>query len=134
MKIILDTNVLMSGIFWAGPPHQILKAWKSGKIHLIVSREILAEYYRVSDILAKKYPSVDLSTFMELLSIHAGIHVPAILSMPVSSDPDDDKFIACALGADVKLIVSGDRDLLNVSGFQGIDVLSPANFIKKFLT
>jgi predicted nucleic acid-binding protein len=44
VRIILDTNVVISGIFFAGPPYQILKAWREGKLHLLISEEILAEY------------------------------------------------------------------------------------------
>lgn len=51
MKIILDTNVFISGIFWSGPPYQILKAWQHRKIELIVSQEILNEYDHVSKAL-----------------------------------------------------------------------------------
>lgn len=59
MKIVLDTNVLISGIFWSGPPFQILDAWKDGKIQLIVTKEILMEYHRVTTILSKKFASVE---------------------------------------------------------------------------
>ncbi len=131
MKIILDTNVFISGIFWSGPPHQILKAWQQRKIHLVVSKEILNEYDRVSKALSEKYPAIDLSPFIELLIIHAEVYVPVKLKEPVSRDPDDDKFIACALSAKVKIIVSGDQDLLTVSGYQGINIMNPGSFVKK---
>src|SRR5262245_6392137 len=98
MKIVLDTNVFVSGIFWSGPPYQVLQAWQARKIHLVVSPEILNEYDQTSKILSEQYPSVDLSPFIELLAIHAQVHVPAFqLSEQVSRDPDDDKFILCAL-------------------------------------
>ena len=48
MKIVLDTNVLISGIFFTGPPYQILKAWQKGKTSFAVSKEILTEYQRVA--------------------------------------------------------------------------------------
>lgn len=59
MKIVLDlkvamgTNVFVSGVFFSGPPYQILNAWQSGKFELVVSQEILDEYRRVGEILAK---------------------------------------------------------------------------------
>ncbi len=131
MKIILDTNVFISGIFWSGAPYQILKAWQQGKIGLVMSQEILNEYDRVTKALSEKYPTIDLSPFIELLAIHAEIHVPEKLKEPVSRDPDDDKFIACALSSKVKIIVSGDQDLLSVSGYQGIDIIKPGAFVKQ---
>lgn len=130
MKIILDTNVFISGIFWSGPPYKILKAWQQRKVDLVVSQEILNEYDRVSKALSEKYPSIDLSPFIELLTIHAEIYTPKKLKEPVSCDPDDDKFIACALSAKIKIIVSGDQDLLSVSGYQGIDIMKPGAFAK----
>lgn len=55
------------------------------------------------------------------------------LPQPVSSDQDDDKFIACALSANCKLIISGDKHLLNISGYAGIQVLKPATFVRNYL-
>ena len=130
MDIILDTNVFISGIFWSGPPYQILKAWQNHKIGLIVSQEIIDEYDRVSKELSEEYPRIDLTPFIELLAINSSIYIPLKLAAPISRDPDDDKFIACALTAGVKIIVSGDKDLLTVSGYQGINVIKPGAFVK----
>lgn len=60
MKIVLDTNVLVSGVFFGGPPYEILEAWREGRIRLVVSPDILAEYYRVGADLSDRYPQVDL--------------------------------------------------------------------------
>jgi len=133
VRIILDTNVFISGIFWSGSPFQILKAWQLGQVKLVLSQEILDEYDRVSKALSKKYPDVDLSGVIELVTINADLYVAKKLNAPISRDPDDDKFIACALSADVKIIVSGDEDLLTISGYEGILVLKPASFIRQFL-
>jgi uncharacterized protein len=51
----------------------------------------------------------------------------------VSSDPDDDKFLACALAASVPVVVSGDRDLLDHTGWRGVRVLRPRQFTDEFL-
>lgn len=56
MKVVLDTNVFISGIFFSGPPHQILNAWRDGAIQLVISQEILSEYWRVGEALAKEFP------------------------------------------------------------------------------
>ena len=50
MKVVLDTNVFISGVFFSGPPYQILKAWREGKIQLVVSEKIFEEYVRVGEI------------------------------------------------------------------------------------
>jgi predicted nucleic acid-binding protein len=51
----------------------------------------------------------------------------------VSRDPEDDKFIACALAGDCKCIVSGDKDLLEVSGYQGVKIVAPREFLESVL-
>ncbi|HSW68613.1 MAG TPA: putative toxin-antitoxin system toxin component, PIN family [Gammaproteobacteria bacterium] len=132
MDIIIDTNVLISGIFWSGAPYKILKAWQSRKITLAVSQDILDEYDRVSKSLSIKYPKIDLSQFIELLAINSKIYIPLKLKDKISRDPDDDKFIACALAAKIKFIVSGDQDLLSIREYEGIKMIKPADFIKKY--
>ena len=133
IKIVLDTNVFVSGIFWSGPPYKILDAWQSGKVTIISSAEILDEYIRVAELLAKKYSGVNVKPFIDLVTIHGDLYEPVKLSESVSCDPDDDKFIACALSAKCKTIVSGDSDLLDISGYSGIKVFKPAEFVKQKL-
>ena len=133
IRIILDTNVFVSAIFWKGEPYHILEAWQEHKIKLVFSEEILEEYIRVGTILAKKYKELDLFSMIDLLTIYGELCFPVTLETAISRDPDDDKFLACALGARCNLIVSGDKDLLDISGYADIDVLKPADFVKKYL-
>lgn len=129
MRIILDTNVVISGIFFAGPPYQILKAWREGKLHLVISEEILAEYRRVGETLALQFPPINLWPILDMLRANAEVISVKCLPEPVCEDPADDKFFACALAGECKLIVSGDKHLLKVSGFRGIKVLKPRGFV-----
>jgi putative PIN family toxin of toxin-antitoxin system len=133
IKLILDTNVFISGIFWSGTPAKILNAWHERKIKIICSLEILDEYSRVSDILSKKYPGVDMAPFINLMIRDAELFTPIKLKTPVSRDPDDDKFIEVALAANCHLIVSGDNDLLSVTGYKDIEIINPSEFVKKYL-
>ncbi len=133
MKVVLDTNVLVSGVFFSGPAYEILNAWRHGKITLVVSPEILDEYKRVGDELAGNFAGVDIDPWLELLMVKAELIDASALPENVCSDPDDDKFLACALASRTKVISSGDKHLLNVSGFRGITVLKPADFIAKYL-
>jgi len=71
VKTVLDTNVLVSGIFFKGPPYQVLEAWRNGTIRLLVSPPILDEYRRVGLELARQSPVVDLDPFWELLTVEA---------------------------------------------------------------
>lgn len=134
MKVVLDTNVFISGIFFSGPPYQILKAWCDNKIQIVISPEILEEYQRVAKTLADRFPGVDLGPILELLTMKAEVMPSCILPEPVSDDPDDDKFLACALASQSKVIVSGDKHLLKVSGYRNIHVVSPRRFIDDYLS
>jgi putative PIN family toxin of toxin-antitoxin system len=133
LKVVMDTNVFVSGVFFSGPPYQILKAWQSGDFELVVSQEILDEYQRVGEILAEERPTVDLNPILNFVLEHAKVYESAALNEPVCEDPDDDKFFACALAGGSKLIISGDKHLLKVSGYQGIQVLKPREFVDMYL-
>ena len=133
MKVILDTNVFMSGVFFSGPPHQILNAWRDGLIRLIISQDILSEYRRVGEAFSDDFPSIDLRPILDLVTIEAELYVAEDLPEPLCSDPDDDKFVACAIVSGSRIIISGDKHLLKVSGYQGIEILKPREFINKYL-
>ncbi len=133
MRIVLDTNVFVSGIYFGGPPYEILSAWREGRIQLLVSPDILAEYYRVGAELARQFRQVDLNPFLELLVSQAEFLDPPPLPRPIAIDRDDDKFLACALAAGCKHIVSGDHHLLVVNGYRGIAVMRPRQFVDEYL-
>ena len=133
MNVIIDTNVFISGIFFSGPPYQILKAWQERKLELILSPDILEEYRRVALILNKKYPNVDLNPILELLTIEAELITAPSLNEKVCKDPEDDKFIACALASKTKIIISGDKHLLQVNGYHGLKIISPRQFLNRYL-
>jgi putative PIN family toxin of toxin-antitoxin system len=133
VKVVLDTNVFISGVIFSGPPYQILSAWRDGKIQLIISQEILCEYRRVGEVFADKFPSIDLQPILDLVTIEAELYDTKDFSEPVCSDPDDDKFLACAIASGSRIIVSGDKHLIKVSGFKGIEVLKPSEFVKRHL-
>ena len=132
MRIVLDTNVLVSGIFFSGPPFQVLKAWKEGHIRFAISPEILAEYHRVSEVLGSKFGNLEVERILTLIALNSDLVEASNLSEPVCEDQDDDKFIACALAADARIIVTGDKQLLKVSGYQGITILPPSVFVDKY--
>jgi putative PIN family toxin of toxin-antitoxin system len=133
VKVILDTNVFVSGVFFSGPPNRILKAWRDGKLELVMSLEILDEYRRVATILAEQFPPVNLQEFLGFLEKEADFYDVPALSEQVCDDPDDDKFLACALASDAKIVVSGDKHLLRVSGYQDVEVFKPKAFVDAYL-
>ena len=134
MRIILDTNVLASGLFFPGIPFKILNDINQGKYRTVVSQEIVDEYKRTIDKLADRFPDViNANTQLELIVLSSDICQPQELIEPVCADPDDDKFIACAIASKTRIIISGDKHLLNVSGYKGIEVLTPRQFVEKYI-
>lgn len=133
MKVILDTNVIISGIFFTGPPYDILKAWQSKKIQLVISSDIFKEYKRVAELLNDKYKDNDINPILNLIAMNSDIVDSIDLPFSLCEDPSDDKFIACAISGRIKFIVSGDKHLLKLSGYKNINILKPKEFIDKYL-
>lgn len=129
MKVIIDTNVFVSGVFWKGPPYRLLQAWEHGRFKLVVSTSILEEYRRVLSDLSQHRPGIQFERALELVDLHAEVVRPIAFAKPICSDPDDDMFLEAALSASADYIVSGDKALLNQNGFRGIHVLRPATFL-----
>jgi uncharacterized protein len=130
VKVVLDTNVFVSGVFFKGPPHWILLAWRDGKLQLVISPEILDEYSRVGEELAEGFPAIDLRPILELVALNAEMVTPADAPERICEDPDDDKFFSCAVSASCKFIISGDKHLLKKSGYGGIQVMKPRDFLE----
>ena len=82
---------------------------------------------------SEERPKIDLNSILNFVIEHAKVYRPTKLREPVCEDPDDDKFLACALASGSGIIISGDKHLLNVSGYQGIQVLKPREFVYKYL-
>ena len=133
MRIIVDTNVFVSGVFFSGPPFMILEAWRHGRTSLIISPDILDEYRRIGEKLAIQFPGVDLEPWIELLMLKASLVDAPPLAEKGCDDPDDDKFLACAVASKTRLICSGDKHLLDASGYHGITVMKPRTFVDKYI-
>ena len=133
MRVVLDTNVLVSGIFFTGPPATILAAWASRRFELVVSIEVLAEYRRVGARLGSRYPLVDAEPLLDLVTRESRIVDPIPVPTSACDDPDDIMFLACAIAGHAQIVVTGDRALLRASGFQGVEVVTPREFVRRYL-
>ena len=131
MNVILDTNVIISGIFFSGPPFQILTAWRDGRIRLVLSKEILNEYVQVADKISKKYNELKIDKILELITIHSEMIIPSDMNIDVCRDDSDIKFLSCAISSNTKVIVSGDRHLLELNGYSDIEIISPKKYVEK---
>ena len=128
MRIVLDTNVLISAVGWGGIPEQVLAAGLSGRFQLCTSSTLLVELERVL-----AYPTVaravERRNFLgaEIARMYrqsAMVIETTALLRPVSRDPDDDHVLACALSARADYLVSGDDDLLSLAVFEGIEIVN----------
>jgi putative PIN family toxin of toxin-antitoxin system len=129
IKAVLDTNVVISGIFWKGAPFEILEAWQKRRFLLVISPPVLYEYRRVLDEMTKQRPIPVLGSIMEIIELHSEMVTPVRFPGRVCSDPDDDKFLEAALAARADYVVSGDAALLKIKNHQGIQIVRPRQFL-----
>ncbi len=129
MKVIIDTNVFISAIFFKGVPSQILQYWQNNHFEWIISTEIFEEYQRVANIFHERYPTIDLNPILQHVLLKSSLICAPNFSQPICEDPDDDKFLACALAAQANFIVSGDKHLLKLHPFENIPILKPRQFL-----
>ena len=124
MRVVLDTNVVVSGAFFGGLPRAVLDAWLDGRLHVVTTPEILDEYLRVCDRLRASYPHTDYQPLLAQLAAQGTLVPDSEGGLEITADPDDDKFMRCAQAAGA-VVVSGDRHLLEVNGWNGVRVLTP---------
>jgi len=130
-RVVLDTNVLISSILFKGELTGIVDLWKRGKIVPVVSRETFDEFrnvlgypkFRLSDGEITSIIEEEVLPFFEIVEIAGEVS-------RVCKDPDDDKFIACALSASADFIVSGDKDLCDVITYGTIKIIRASDLLK----
>ena len=133
MRVVADTNIIVSGLLWHGPARQLLNAARQGTVELFTSGALLAE---LEDVLQREKFIRRLTAAQvqphDLVAGYAALATvvqPAPIAPVVLCDPDDDEVIACAVAAAAVSIVSGDRDLLALKRHQEIEIITVAEFI-----
>jgi putative PIN family toxin of toxin-antitoxin system len=138
MRIVADTNTVLSGLLWQGPPRRLMELARQRALTPCSSSTLLAELAEViaRDKFAQRVLAAGLSA-AELVQDYtrlAQIVEPIPLPAPASRDLDDDHVLACALAAQANLIVSGDRDLLDLHEYQGIPILTTTDALQRLET
>ena len=123
MRVVVDTSVFLPGVFFGGPPRDVLAAWRAGRIEMVVSPEILQEYVRVGERLSARFPAADFEHTLNRVIASAALVSAPPLPQPVCEDRDDDKFLACAVAAGAGYVVSADRALLATSPYRNVMVV-----------
>ena len=130
LRVVLDTNVLVSALTLKGRISRLVDSWRMGRITPVFSRETFDEFRRVLE-----YPKVSLSKSeiqgilqQEILPFFEVVeHVDPVAG--VCRDPEDDKFLACAASAKVAFLVSGDKDLCSLGKFGLVRILTPEQLL-----
>jgi putative PIN family toxin of toxin-antitoxin system len=130
IKVVLDTNVLVSALLFKKETAKIVDLWKSGKIIPIFSKETFDEFKRVLE-----YPKFALTKdeighliLEEVLPFFEVIEVKSSIKA-ICKDPDDHKFISCALSAKARFVVSGDKDLYSLKSFESVRIIRPSDLL-----
>ena len=118
MRIVLDTNVLVSGIFFGGLPGRLLDVWADGRLELVLSPAILDEYLRVCERIAESRPALEYESVLAAIAGHGVLVADTTWDEPITVDPDDDQFILCARSADA-VVVSGGGTITTNSTHAG---------------
>jgi len=126
MKVILDTNIFISGIFWEGNfCSQIIDKWKNGEFELVSSIEILEELVKTLRNFKIQMPEDMIGEWRNLIIENSIIVKPTIKLNVIKEDPDDDKFLEAGITGNVDLIISQDKHLLKFKEYQRIKILTP---------
>lgn len=134
VKIVLDTNVLISAFLWQKDVKEIFNLAKENKIQICVTKEILDEFYRVlcyQKFLSRlkligKTPEEIINEFLEIVKFYPTKKFKTII---VKEDPSDDKFLSAALSSNSSFIVSGNKHLLKLKEFRRISIVSAREFL-----
>lgn len=135
MKLVLDTNVIVSALIWGGEPYKLIHAATEGEIELYTSVVLLEELREVlerghlSKRLAQQQSSVDQA--IDLYGELAIVVLPKTTPRVVPGDADDDHVIAADMAGQVDLIVSGDRHLLSLERHEAIDIVGVRDALER---
>ncbi len=134
MRVVLDTNVVISGLLWHGTPRKLLDAARQHQIQLFTCHPLIEE---LDDVLSREKFAHRLAlanvSRRTLITGYIALSIlvePAIISPVIEDDPDDDIVLACALAAQADVIVSGDQHLLRLTSFQRIDILNAKDMLQ----
>jgi len=131
LTVVIDTNIYISAIFWNGKPREVIDLGRQGKIVIFTSVDIeneIARKLKTRFKLAEEDVNqilLDFSTFTLPVKIKKQLVV-------VQDDPDDNKFIECAIECKADYIVSGDTHLLNLKRYEGIKIINASEFLQVF--
>ncbi len=136
MRVLLDTNVWISGLLWGGMPNRVVRMVRSGQIAAIVSIEILTElrntlgYPKLQSQLSRLGETTE--TFLRSIEEVSECVTAETIVVPELRDPKDAIVLAAALAGDAEVIVTGDQDLLVLERFESVEIVTPTDFLARY--
>ena len=131
LKVVLDTNVLISAILFGGKPRQILEKTIRGEIRLCISEPILGELKGVLQRSKFDFSPEMIQVIVTELTGIADFVNPSKTINVVLEDPEDNRILECAVGAGANYIITGDTHLLKLSRYLNIEVVNAVTFLEK---
>ncbi|MFT5129790.1 MAG: putative PIN family toxin of toxin-antitoxin system [Rhodothermales bacterium] len=129
MKVVCNTNVLVSGILFGGHCRSIIRLVSEGRTQGYTSAPLIHELEEVLIRPKFRLVSEQVAAILEVVRESFATVIPTEAISVVTDDPDDDAVIEAAVAAGAEIIISGDDHLLSLGRFQNIEILSPATFI-----
>jgi len=133
IRIVLDTNILVSSLLFKGDLSGVVDLWTTGKIIPIFSKMTFEEFKNVLE-----YPKFSLTRQEMKVLIEEEVlpyfEIAEVVDKTsgICRGPDDDKFLACAVSASADFIVTGDKDLLSLGTYKSVEIISASKFLKTF--
>jgi putative PIN family toxin of toxin-antitoxin system len=131
MPLVIDTNILISAIFFGGLPKRLCDMVVAGLITVVVTDAIVAEYKAVIEEMREKYSAKELPNYASEL-FAAFTHIESATQIAVCRDSDDDKFIAAAIDGGCQYLVSGDGDLLVLGKYANVEIVTVRKFLNRW--
>jgi len=130
-KVVIDTNVFISAFGWDGKPEAVLSLMEQRKVVNCITNDIYAELQRVVAYPKLKFSSTLQVNILEFVFSWSRFVQPKEPVAVIVDDPDDDKFLACAVAANASAIISGDPHLLGLGSYRNIPIMTPAQFLEQ---
>jgi uncharacterized protein len=138
MRVVVDTNTIISGLLWSGSPRTVLQLIEQGRLVPCISPILITELREVLErskfkarlAAVAETPDEAVSRYLQYADV---LDVPPLPHPVVVDDPDDDHVLACAAAASVDALISGDRHLLDLGVYQGIPISNAAAFLASYM-